>query len=120
MAVGTNPRREAAACVERGIERYAEGQFAAAQRELETALSLHPGHPRALECLGWVREIAAGRRAPSSDKYAAIEVDDYGPEPLQPTRAGIPTRTTGTRIPSMASSPQVPAQAAPPPVVAPR
>lgn len=110
-------RREAAACVERGIERYAEGQYVAAQRELEQALALHPGHPRALECLAWVREIAAGRRAPSSDKYAVIEADDYGPAPLQPTRAGIPTRSSATRIPAQSSSsPALPSQGVPPEV----
>ena len=96
-------RREAAACVERGIERYSDGQYEAAQNELEAALALHPGHPRALECLSWVREIAAGRRSPSSDSYRAI-VDDESPRPQR----AVLTPVVSQPVPTGRTSPGMP------------
>ncbi len=68
-------RHEAALCVERGIERYAEGNYEEAQRQFEAAIVAHPGHVRAVECLAWVREVAAGRRTLQSGTYSAVIVD---------------------------------------------
>ncbi|MEO6952105.1 MAG: hypothetical protein ABI321_09845 [Polyangia bacterium] len=112
----SDDRREAAACVERGIERYSEGQYDAAQNELEAALALSPDHPRALECLSWVREIAAGRRSPSSDTYRAV-LDD---EPPRPARAvltpivpqSVPTGRTQLGIPAVEMLPPLPSRLA--------
>ena len=114
MADDGDDRREAAACVERGVERYAEGQYAAAQNELEAALALNPGHPRALECLSWVREIAAGRRHPSSDTYQAV-VDDPAPRPQRAVLTHVVSQPvqTGRTNPDLFASdvigPHVPA-----------
>ncbi len=69
-------RREAASCVERGLERYSEGRYEDARQAFEAALTAHPGHPRALECLAWVSDVASGKRTLQSGAYATIAEGD--------------------------------------------
>ena len=76
---GALDRRHAAAHVERGIESYAAGNYPEAQRAFEDALAVHPGHVRAVECLAWVREVAAGRRTLQSGTYSAVGDDTSRP-----------------------------------------
>lgn len=61
-SVDKRAQREAAERIEQGIERYAAGDVAASLREFEEALRLHPGNPRALQCLAWVRDLQSGKR----------------------------------------------------------
>jgi hypothetical protein len=65
--------RSAAERIERGIERYGDGDLAASALEFEEALRLSPGHTRARALLAWVRDVAAGVRA--GEKRPALDED---------------------------------------------
>ena len=78
-------RHDAAIRLERGIELYASGKYAAALAEMEGALAAVPNHPRALECVAWVRDVAAGRHVLQSGGYATVAED----EPASPPALGL-------------------------------
>ncbi len=80
-------RREAAAHIERGIQKYAQGAFDEAVVAFEAALAIAPDNARAVECLAWAREVVAGRRTLTSGTYAALTEDELNAEPNTDPRA---------------------------------
>src|SRR5277367_3674983 len=99
MATGPDKRaqREASERIEKGIEAYAAGDLATTVRELEEALKLAPGHPRAQQYLGWARDLSTGKRKidtpPTLDEDTLQAVAD-ALLPDEPSRPGF-SLTTG-------------------------
>src|SRR5437899_10311095 len=60
--------RAAAERLERGIERYGDGDLVAAAVEFEEALKLSPDHGRARQYLSWVKDVLAGTRGTNKKK----------------------------------------------------
>jgi hypothetical protein len=54
--------REVSERIERAIEAYGQGQYEAAMTELEAALKAQPDNPRARELMGWVKDLAMGKK----------------------------------------------------------
>src|SRR5262249_47385378 len=80
--------RAASERIERGIERYGEGDVVAAAVEFEEALRLAPEHARAKQYLGWVKDVLNGKRNHTKKKErdedavrAVAEALDIGEEP---------------------------------------
>lgn len=101
--------RAAAVHVERGVERYAEGAYDEAVIEFETALVAQPGHARALECLGWTREVQDGRRTLFSGGFSLV---DAAPTAEQTAPGEVPVQAA---VPVQAVPPPPPIAQAPPP-----
>jgi hypothetical protein len=92
--------RAAAERLERGIERYGEGDLVAAAVEFEEALKASPEHPRARQYLSWVKDVLAGKRGAAKKKELdedavravteALDIDEpaaegaWTPAPLTP------------------------------------
>jgi hypothetical protein len=54
--------RAAAERLERGIERYGEGDLAGALAQFDQALALHPTSARSRQYATWVRDLQSGKR----------------------------------------------------------
>ena len=67
MAVKGDPRA-ASERIEKGIERYGDGDLVAAAVEFEEALRLAPEHGRARQYLSWVKDVLAGTRGNGKKK----------------------------------------------------
>jgi hypothetical protein len=94
----TDPRRAAAERIERGIERYGEGDLAGAEQAFQEALTLVPGHSRALRCLQWVRDLSSGRVGAGGElPWEAPQLTPTGARPVLPslpaTGPSLPRRT---------------------------
>lgn len=59
---GKGDLRGAAERIERGIERYGEGDLVGALVEFEAALTLHPVSARGRQYAAWVRDLQSGKR----------------------------------------------------------
>jgi hypothetical protein len=88
--MGKPDLRGAAERLERGIERYGEGDLVAAAVEFEEAIRLAPEHARARQYLSWVRDVLAGTRGSGRKKEldedavrAVTEALDAGEESEQ-------------------------------------
>jgi hypothetical protein len=67
--------RGAAERLERGIEKYGEGDLAAALVEFEAALKLYPASARGKQFVAWVKDVQAGKRSPNGKKADALDED---------------------------------------------
>lgn len=67
--------RGAAAALERGIEKYGEGDLAGALVEFEAALKLYPASARGKQFVAWVKDVQAGKRSPNGKKSDALDED---------------------------------------------
>src|SRR5438309_1787398 len=65
--------RAASERIERGIERYGDGDLRGSLSEFQEALRLQPSHTRARAYLGWVEDVLAGRRG--NGKGDALDED---------------------------------------------
>jgi hypothetical protein len=97
--------RAAGEHLEKGIERYGDGDLVAAAVEFEEALRLAPDHARARQYLAWVRDVLAGTRGTGGSKNldedavrAVTEALDADEEeapwkPVSPTPPSAPQHT---------------------------
>lgn len=67
--------RGAAERLERGIDKYGEGDLAGALVEFEVALKLYPASSRGKQFVAWVKDVQAGKRGPSGKKADALDED---------------------------------------------
>jgi hypothetical protein len=67
--------RGAAERLERGIEKYGEGDLAGALVEFEAALKLYPASARGRQFVAWVKDVQAGKRSPNGKKADALDED---------------------------------------------
>ena len=125
--------RAAAERLEKGIERYGDGDMVAAAVEFEEALRLSPEHSRAAQYLAWVKDVLAGTRGPNKKKdldedavRAITEALDEGngeaeaespwaPVPLQPSKEEKPAPARAMETVPDVGEPDEPAPAASPP-----
>ena len=78
--------RQAAEKIEKAIEAYGAGDLTTSARELEEALKLMPQHARAKLMLGWVRDLASGKRRLDGLDDETLAAIDLGLD--EPMRGG--------------------------------
>ena len=96
--------RAAAQRIERGIERYAEGDLAGALDEFEEALKLYPSSGRARQYTSWVRDVQTGARSIDPPRSTALDEDA-----LRAVNEALGDESTVDRRPSRARKPPEPA-----------
>lgn len=122
MDAGRGDARAAGERIERGIQRYGSGDFDGAARELEEALKLCPGHPRAQALLKWLRERPADPATDSAAPGAAAppasepwSEGSWRPRPLTPGGQSRSGESSPPVAPTPGSSPAGPALTSSPP-----
>ena len=108
---GKGDLRGAAERLELGIERYGEGDLAAALVEFEAALKLYPGSARGRQFASWVRDVQAGKRSATPPKPDGLDADALravnealDDEPPSVKRAPAPQRSE-TEVPAAPERP---------------
>jgi hypothetical protein len=93
--------RGAAERLERGIDKYGEGDLAGALVEFEEALKLYPGLQRGRQFVAWVRDVQTGKRRINGRKTPTLDEDmlravDDALAPSSPSKLSSPAALAPT------------------------